>query len=403
MPTVDGRPDENRVPGVASDDATLTNASAPAVSTPERTRAQSIQSLVWQVEEVADFSRRSYDREAAHTRLVELGREDPELLAATLIEGKYLVTSDAREGCHRAVLKALAEIADERTVPAIAAVIRNEDSWYSVRDEAIGTLGAMKCESGIEPLQSVLMDAALADKFRCGAATALVEFGEKSLEILYAVLKPDDEGYKQASEVRCSAIEAIGKIGSPESAPILAEGLVKKDIRGMDEYESVRIAIGKALAAIGKPSVEPLIGCLRQAEVTNVSFVIRAFEEVGPVAVPALVGLLKEGDEKLHDWTVSSIERAGGPEAYLALLEVYKEKSCMHLEVLRQQARGLPDGMKKAMVALLEEIRDLRTCRFPSSTESARLDAAMLCYEAIMTAAEIIKSGELPKEILTDL
>lgn len=372
----------------AQPDAVLTGAQSPSVSTPERERAAAIRSIVWKAEEAGDFSRRSRDVKAGFAALVEAGREDPELLAAALTEGQFSGTPDVRDSCKRSVLKALAEIADERTVPYIVSAAQNEYLWTATREEAVKTLGAMKLDAAIEPLKSFLMDDQMSMAFRVAAAHALVPFGAKSLEILYGVLAPDEEGRSRNYALAAQTIIAIGNIREASSAAVLSELLIRRDQRGIPEYESVRTAVGHALGEIGEASVQPLIKCLQAAEIDTIYLIRCAFDQVGPVATPALVELYKS-DQQLSEWIDEILKDIGGPEAYLALLDIHRNENPMHLDEIRLEARGVPEGMKKAMVGVLEEIRDFRRMGFyDSQGDSQNLEEAMICYEAIKAAAD---------------
>ena len=151
-----------------------------------------------------------------------------------------------------------------------------EDDW-TVRREAVITLGEMADERCVEPVIRALRD------------------GDW--------------------QVREAAIEACGMIGSP-----CVETLVKL-LRDWDLRRTVIAALGKIK---DERVLDPLIHQLRSDEFNEIA--TEALAELGSPAVPKLIEALKDRDENIRKQAVIALGRIKDAEAVDALIEMLKDK-----------------------------------------------------------------------------
>ena len=91
--------------------------------------------------------------------------------------------------------------------------------------------------------------------------------------------------------VRNSTITALGKIGDPVVIPHFAE--LMNSVRGTDEHFLLSATVGEALGEIGEPALAQLMSMLKGEESVLSVFAAEAIKQIGKLAVPVVVGELK--------------------------------------------------------------------------------------------------------------
>jgi HEAT repeat protein len=166
-------------------------------------------------------------------------------------------------------------------------------------------------------------------------------------------------GYRQDWAVRRDAAEALGEVGDARVVNALIAALKDNVDYFPDRTNKIRSAAVKALGRIGDVSaIPPLIAALKDPHFGGGGF-SEALALIGSPAIPALVGLLKEGDrgmnQSLHEVAVRALGLIGAPavEPLIALL-----KSSDKLPELYWTGNALAAIGKPAVAALVAALQE---------------------------------------------
>ena len=239
-------------------------------------------------------------RSSAASALGELDSEAgiPELLHALEDENSDVCLSAAE------VLDKLAAL--EQPIFRLIKAIEVDEDNFNGRSaaEASGTLG---------------FDQALDDEgsdVRRSAVEALGRSGSPEVipQLLHALTDKD-------SDVRWSAVEALGKIDSPEAIPGLLHALTDKD-------SDVRWSAVEALGKIGSPEAIPgLLHALTDKDYCVRRSAVEALGKIGsPEAIPGLLQTLEHEDSDVRESAVEALGKIGSPEAIPGLLHALTDK-----------------------------------------------------------------------------
>jgi HEAT repeat protein len=181
-------------------------------------------------------------------------------IGAPAVQPLTAVLKDKDDEVRWAAAKALLQIGDTRAVgPLIAAL---QDSDCSVREAAVDALGQIGGARAIEHLVAALKDED--GDVRQAAAHALAQIGAPAVEPLIALYKKTD--------FRVPAVKALGQIGGTRAVEFLVAALKDKDI-------DVRRAATEALGRIGTPATEPLLAALKDVDVRQAA--AGALDDIG--------------------------------------------------------------------------------------------------------------------------
>ncbi len=260
--------------------------------------------------------------------------------------------------------EALGQIGDKRAVEPLIAELKHKD----VRRFAASALGQIGDKRAMEPLIVVLKDKS--SEVRSSAAKALGQIGTPAVAPLIAILKDEDKDWR----VRDSAAEALGQIGTPAVAPLIA---ILKD---EDKDWRVRESVAKALGQIGdKRAVEPLIVALSDEEVR--SYAAEALDnmksvpktgqdhvrylaarnriaeciQLGDIAVEPLIAMLKYEDKYVRQSAAEALGQIGDKRAVEPLTTALKDKN---IDVRRCAASALGEIGTPALEPLLTALKN---------------------------------------------
>jgi RNA polymerase sigma factor (sigma-70 family) len=197
--------------------------------------------------------------------------------------------------------------------------------------------------------------------------TRLAEIERERPEILFRS-KPASFWKKQLrdrdAKYRSEAVTALGGIAEVDHAliPTVLTTLRDKD-------HEVRNVAALALVNVGEPALRHLITALKdpsQEHRTWVMHAISRFGADGRAAVPALIGLVKEG-KKTDGLVAVATLRSIGPDAAAAvpsLVELLKDRSKMECYVAASALGWIGPSAKEAVPLLIDLLKDTAVRKF---------------------------------------
>ena len=219
----------------------------------------------------------------AATALVKIGEPAVEecIHALDSVEGK------AEEALQN-VLVALGE-------PAVPALIQSLISGRSrTRSQAAAVLARMNWEPWNDTEQAWYLIAR-------EEWVELARLGQSAVDPLIRVLNGDD------ARIRCEAAAALGEIGEPAAIAPLIDAL---------SDGAVAPVAADALVTIGAPVTVPVLGLLEARAGDVREYAVEVLGRLGaPEAVPAIIELLRAGEDRLHRKTVDALIGIGAPAA----------------------------------------------------------------------------------------
>jgi HEAT repeat protein len=248
-------------------------------------------------------------------------------------------TNDA--DIYKAATNALVQIG-EAAVPALNEALKSENDF--VRSAAYIALGQIRESSAIPELIQCLKNTY--PEVRIAACTALGHIGDSSaVPELIKCLKDTDY------DVRIAACTALGHIGDSSAVPELIKCL--KDTDYDVRIADVRIAACTALGHIGDASAVPaLIACLDDNSANHFKYdadsykaATNALVQIGEPAVPALIEILTNPNERVRSAACTALGQIGDISAIPALR--------VHAEVM-QDARQALTKLGGTSMSLLE-------------------------------------------------
>ena len=240
--------------------------------------------------------------------------------------------NDQAYGVRFAAIFALKEIGGPAAIPGFIQALRDSDR--EIRLQAISALANIDDPIASASLRDVLEDPI--EDVRCAAAKALGKLKDKSA--LPELLKHLREDPRAA--VRGDAASAIGQIGDSTAVPDLLDALKSQswyvrraavvalgqigdpvaitELRGSlaDDDADVRCGAGEALILLkDETSVSKIADAvIRSGRRDSSISVVRALEEMGEAAVPALAEILAK-NPSLGTETAEVLKRVGSKEA----------------------------------------------------------------------------------------
>ncbi|WP_241481305.1 HEAT repeat domain-containing protein [Methanoculleus sediminis] len=136
----------------------------------------------------------------------------------------------------------------------------------------------------------------------------LARMGSSAVEPLIRTLNGDDD------RIRCEAAATLGEIGEPAGVGPLVDALAD---------EAVAPVAADALVAIGEPAVAPVLEILENGGGAARENAVEVLGRLGtPEAVPAIVELVRTGEDRLHRKAVDALIGIGAPavDALIPLL-----------------------------------------------------------------------------------
>ena len=173
-----------------------------------------------------------------------LGEIKDEQSAVTLL--KLLQTE--KEDIKPDIILALGNIKCKESVNPLVEIIKSKSSGKQLLESAVITLGKIGDERAIYPLAELMTKGQyMMSKIKNLAASALGEIGDESaIEILIE--------YTKDKTCYLSAVEALGKIGSPDAADALYQIMIEEGAR-----IERKIAAVKALELIGGEEIQAIL------------------------------------------------------------------------------------------------------------------------------------------------
>ncbi|HEY9671033.1 MAG TPA: HEAT repeat domain-containing protein [Waterburya sp.] len=234
--------------------------------------------------------------------------------------------------------KLLGTTRSKAAIPGLLHALKHQDS--DVRSSAASALGELDSEAGIPELLHALEDensdvclsaAEVLDKlaaleqpiFRLIKAIEVDEdnFNGRSAAEASGTLGFDQALDDEGSDVRRSAVEALGRSGSPEVIPQLLHALTDKD-------SDVRWSAVEALGKIDSPEAIPgLLHALTDKDYCVRRSAVEALGKIGsPEAIPGLLQTLEHEDSDVRESAVEALGKIGSPEAIPGLLHALTDK-----------------------------------------------------------------------------
>ncbi|HEX9743274.1 MAG TPA: HEAT repeat domain-containing protein [Nitrospiraceae bacterium] len=182
-----------------------------------------------------------------------------------------------------------------------------KDSDWTVRREAVVTLGEMGDERCVVPLVTVLRDGDW--QVREAAVEALGQVGSPAVEYLVKMLRDWD--------IRKSAIRCLGKIKDERVLDPLMQQLHHDEF--MDDAT-------EALVDLGSPSVERLVQALKDKnEVVRKQAIIALGRIKDPSAIDPLIEMLKDPDWFARLTAAAALEKIGDERGRQAIKPLMKD------------------------------------------------------------------------------
>jgi HEAT repeat protein/predicted DNA-binding WGR domain protein len=234
-------------------------------------------------------------------------------------------------------------------VPALVAALQDKSKFYPSR--LVGAFVAIGA-GAVDAVPALL--AALRDEdTQCYAVQALIGIGPGTVPALVAALTDKN------LSVRTAAADVLGCINPPAAvaAPALVAALRDKD-------SSVRAAAARAL---GKPAAVDAVpglvealgdeGALPDYPRTVSAAALQALQEVGPVAVPALIAAVQDKSNKGRRNAITALSMIGPAAAEAVVWE------SPHFQDLREVTLRDRHGRQSSLDGLLALVRSPRLPR----------------------------------------
>jgi HEAT repeat protein len=295
---------------------------------------------------------------------------------------------DEDENVRRAAVEHLPYLDDDRVAPALDDALRN--GTPKVRAAAARALGQVE---GREALPGLLEATRDADSWvRYFAARSIGRHGfTEATEALARLAGEDAVGH-----VRIAALEALGELGGPRAAAILAP-------IAEAQPQDLACAALKALGSIAHPdALPPLQAALRSADPPRRMAAVGALAKRGGGGVEELLQWAAAADQEtmVSRAAVEALARLATPEAVNALIEltVVPSRQADCVAALAQLGPKLVDpvaqGLGHADAAVRRAVVEaLGRMKHPSATE--RLSAALGDPEAAVRVAAVNALGRL--------
>lgn len=182
-----------------------------------------------------------------------------------------------------------------------------KDSDWTVRREAVVTLGEMGDERCVVPLVNALRDGDW--QVREAAVEALGQVGSPAVEYLVKMLRDWD--------IRKSAIRCLGKIKDERVLDPLMQQLHQ------DEFKDDAT---EALVELGAPAVERLVGALKDKdEMVRKQAIIALGRIKDAAAIDPLIEMLKDPDWFSRLTAAAALEKIGDERGRLAIKPLMKD------------------------------------------------------------------------------
>jgi len=224
----------------------------------------------------------------------------------------------------------------------------------------------------VQVLQTALEDEN--SDVRSSAAEALGKIGsEKAVEALLQAFKDEDWN------VRYRAAEALAMIGSEKVVEALLQALKHED-------SDVRRSAAEALGNIGSEKVvEALLQALKHEDSDVRSHAAVVLGKIGSEkAVEALLLALKDEDSHVRSIAAAALGKIGSEKAVEALLQALKDEDS---HVRRSAAAALGNiGSEKAVEALLQALKDETSFVRRSATNALAMIGSEKAVEALLLA-----------------
>lgn len=242
-------------------------------------------------------------RENAARELGEAGTAD-----RAVVDALVAALGDDVSRVRRAAASALGVLGSKasRALPALVACFDDIDEGViAAAATAVGAMGS-RASRHVDELTELLEYPD--QRVQVAAAEALGGLGRRaddSVGELGAQLGDDD------ASVRVAAAEALGRLGSR------AEGQSSRLVQALQDDEArVRDAASAALAGIGEEAVPSLIRALGKGDPVFLQAVVETLGEMGPVAVPRLVGSLQGDGRQLLErrYAALALAQIGGAD-----------------------------------------------------------------------------------------
>lgn len=151
------------------------------------------------------------------------------------------------------------------------------------------------------------------------------------------------------SETRRSAIEALGELGEPADADLIARALKDEDV-------TVRMAAAKAMSGLGEHNaVDPLVECITERRFPDGEWqteILVALESLkDPRSVEACTQALTHTSVKVRCAAASALGNLGDPSVIPALMASLRDKE---YTVVRQSGRALTKLGRSAVGPLIQ-------------------------------------------------
>jgi HEAT repeat protein len=182
-----------------------------------------------------------------------------------------------------------------------------KDSDWTVRREAVVTLGEMGDERCVVPLVNALRDGDWQVREAC--VEALAQVGSPAVEYLVKMLRDWD--------IRKSAIRCLGKIKDERVLDPLMQQLHS------DEFKDDAT---EALVELGSPAVERLVAALKDKdEMVRKQSIIALGRIQDPAAIDPLIEMLKDPDWFARLTAARALEKIGDERGRLAIKPMMKD------------------------------------------------------------------------------
>jgi len=256
-------------------------------------------------------------------------RELPKLDA----EGQVILLAALADKGGPGVLEAIRSAADSPdlrvTAAALAAIARAGDA--SCVDMLIDAMGEQQfgapAANALKAIQGAGVEAAITHRMSIAPAALKLQL----IDVLYdrnagaaaATLLAEAAGPDK--EVRKTALQALGRLGSPEDLPALMERLVKlPDDYGRREAERSAAMVARKIADPGRRADAVAAALAATQDTAARCSLLRVLGQIGNnAALEALTGLLEDDDAAIRDAAVRALAEQSGTKALDAMANVF--------------------------------------------------------------------------------